>query len=268
MVGFDGMSTKIVTWNVNSVKARQDRLLAFLEREKPDVLCLQELKVVDENFPLEEVRAQGYEAAIFGQKTYNGVAILSRCSLGAPRDVQRGMPDVEEDTQARYIAATVGAMRVICVYVPNGSTPGSDKFKYKLTWLERLQAILREEITQYAAVVLCGDFNIAPEDRDVARKEQWDDSVLCVAEVRDHFRSLLDLGLVDVFRSVQPDTGHYSWWDYRMLGFPKNNGLRIDHILASATIARNCKEARVDREERKGSRPSDHAPVICTFSDP
>jgi len=256
---------KIATWNVNSVKARRERLLAFLEREQPDVLCLQELKTQDAQFPKDDVAQAGYHAATHGEKTYNGVAILSRTPL---EDVRIGMNDAVDDPQARLISALIGQTRVLSVYVPNGSEPHSDKYTYKLAWLSRLHTLVGKLLADGTDLVLCGDLNIAPDERDVARPEQWNDTVLCTPAVRDHFKALLDLGLEDVVRKHNEAGGLYSWWDYRMLGFVKNNGLRIDHILATPSLAARSVEARVDRDERKGKRPSDHAPVLATFTAP
>lgn len=256
---------KIATWNVNSVKARRERLLAFLARENPDVLCLQELKAVPAQFPHDDVAQAGYQAALHGEKTYNGVAILSRTPL---EDVRIGMGDDVDDPQARLISALVGQTRILSVYVPNGGEPDSDKYAYKLAWLERLRSHVSQLLSESTELVLCGDLNIAPDERDVARPEQWNGTVLCTEAVRDHYNGLLQLGLEDVVRKHNEAGGLYSWWDYRMLGFPKNNGLRIDHILATPALAARSSEARVDRDERKGKRPSDHAPVLATFNNP
>ncbi len=254
---------KIATWNVNSVKARKERLLAWLAKHSPDVFCLQELKTEDARFPLEEVRAAGYEAALHGQKTYNGVAILSRTPM---RDLRAGLDDGVDDAQARLIAATVGDLRVLSAYVPNGSEVGSDKWAYKLAWLERLAAYLERHHDPGQRLLLCGDLNIAPDDSDVARPDEWKDSVLCAPPARAAFQKLVRWGLCDVLRQAHPQGGVYSWWDYRMLGFPKNNGLRIDHILATPELAKLARSAQVDRDERKGQSPSDHAPVVAEFA--
>lgn len=252
----------IATWNVNSVRAREERLLRWLEGKQPDVLCLQELKTLEEGFPFEAVADAGYQAAAYGQKTYNGVAILART---APADVIRGFGGGDDDPQARLIAATVEGVRIISAYVPNGSTVGSEKYEYKLAWLERLGAYLERLDLADDPVVLCGDINIAPEERDVNRPEEWQGTVLFNDEMRAQFQGLLDLGLVDTFRLHRPEEGLYSWWDYRQLGFPRNNGLRIDHILASRATAERCFDAAIDRDERKGQKPSDHAPVLAWF---
>lgn len=253
---------KIGTWNVNSVKVRAERLLGVLERHQPDVLCLQELKGTDDTFPALAIREAGYHAAVHGQKTYNGVAILSR---EAPEDVHIGLDDDEDDPQARLISARVGGVHITCVYVPNGSRPDSDKYAYKRRWLERLMAYLERHVPRDGRAVLCGDMNIAPEARDVARPAQWDDSVLCTPEIRADFQRLLDWGFVDTYRQHHEEDGQYSWWDYRLLGFPKNNGLRIDHVLATSALAKHCTDSAIDRDERKGKQPSDHAPVFSTF---
>jgi exodeoxyribonuclease-3 len=252
----------LATWNVNSVKARLERLLRFLERRRPDVLCLQELKVEDDQFPLEALEQAGYRAAVHGQKAYNGVAILSR---EEPRDVLRGMDDGENDPQARLIAATVRDVRVLCAYVPNGQAPGTPAFAYKLRWLERLRRYLEQRCDPKALLVLCGDFNVAPDDRDVYDPLAWKDQVLCHPEERKALAAIVDWGLADLVRRHHPGGGLFTWWDYRMLAFPRNHGLRIDHVFATLPLARRCAAAEVDRQERKGEKPSDHAPVLVTF---
>jgi exodeoxyribonuclease-3 len=253
---------KLATWNVNSVRMRLDRLLGWLSRERPDVVCLQELKVTDDDFPRAELETAGWQLAVHGQKTYNGVAILSRAKL---EDVTIGMGDGVSDPEARLISARTSVARVVSAYVPNGKTVGSDKWIYKLEWLRRLRGYLGRTADPAQALVLCGDFNVAPEDRDVARVEQWKDTVLCHEEARARLREIVAWGLVDAIRLHHAGDGPYSWWDYRMLGFPKNNGLRIDHILATRPLAERCAEAYVVRDERKGKQPSDHAPVVAVF---
>ena len=253
----------VATWNINSLNIRKERLLAWLKDRRPDVLCLQELKGVDEAFPHEEIREHGYHSAVFGQKTYNGVAILAREEL---TDIKRGFSDGVEDSQSRLIAATVAGVRILSAYVPNGSTVGSEKYEYKQEWLARLKNHLECERLLAQAALLCGDFNIAPETQDVARPEEWEGTVLFNPEMRDRFQELLRMGLVDTFRLHQPEGNFNSWWDYRQLGFPKNNGLRIDHILATPAMASRSISARIDREARKGVKPSDHAPVLAEFS--
>lgn len=254
------MTVKIATWNINSVRSRHERLLAWLERHRPDVLCLQELKAPDDKFPLEEVEKLGYQAAIHGQPSYNGVAILATARL---ENVIVGLPDHGEGDQARLVAATVGGIRVLSVYVPNGAQVGSEKWDYKLRWLANLEAHLGELVSGETALVVAGDFNIAPDDRDVAYPERWRETVLCHPLLRDWLARLSTLGLEDAFRRHHPDGGVYSWWDYRRLAFPKNDGLRIDLVLASRALV--SLEASVDRDERKGKKPSDHAPVIVEF---
>lgn len=256
---------RIITWNVNSVRTRLERLVAVLERHEPDVLCLQELKVADEEFPMLEIKRVGYHAAVLGQRTYNGVAILSREEA---RDVRRGCDDGIEDSQARLIGARVRGVRVISAYVPNGGSVGSEKWEYKLAWLERLRGFLVAHADPAEPLALGGDFNIAPDDRDVRHPERWKDTVLCHPDARRAFERLLDWGLDDAFRRVHPEGGIYSWWDYRRLGFAKKDGLRIDGILVTAPLAERIVDSFVDRDERKGKQPSDHAPLIVDFAEP
>ncbi len=259
------MPMKLATYNVNSIRARFDRLVAWLGREQPDVVCLQELKVADDEFPRLELEGAGWHCAVWGQKTYNGVAILSRAPLSV---VRRGFDDGTDDAEARLLIATAGGLRVASAYVPNGQVVGSDKWAYKLAWLDRLRAWLERTAGPDAPLALCGDFNVAPEDRDVARPEAWRDSVLTHADGRARFASLLAWGLTDTLRRQYPEgEGPYTWWDYRMLGFAKNNGMRIDHILVTAPVAARCRQAWVVREERKGKQPSDHAPVVAVIDD-
>jgi exodeoxyribonuclease-3 len=253
----------IATWNVNSVRARKERLLAWLAAHQPDVLCLQELKVVRDDFPWEEVRAAGYEIVGSFQPTYNGVAILSRLPM---TDVVEGLGDGVEDPQARLVAATVSSIRVVCVYVPNGQELESDKFQYKLRWLERLEAWLPAD-AHPGGVVVCGDFNIVPRDSDAHDAAAWNGTVLLNPEVRVRLAALEATGLVDVVARRHPEGGPFSWWDYRMLGFPRNHGLRIDLVLASPALADRCVDAFTDRDQRKGEKPSDHAPVVVTFRE-
>lgn len=254
---------KLVTWNVNSVRAREARLLAFLEREAPDVLCLQEIKVTEDAFPFEAVAAAGYHAAVYGQRTYNGVAILSRTP---PVDVARGFGDGdEEDPQTRLVWATVEGVRVCSAYFPNGQSVGSDKWAYKLAWMQRLRRAL-DRLDAATPFVLAGDFNVAPDERDVAFPEFWRGSVLFHPEARAALEEVRAWGLEDAVRRVVGDVqGPYSWWDYRALAFPKGDGLRIDHVFATPDLAARATAARVDRDERKGEAPSDHAPVIVEF---
>jgi exodeoxyribonuclease-3 len=254
----------LASWNVNSIRARQERLLRWLAAKKPDVLCLQELKVTDDAFPISEVKAAGYHAAVHGQRTYNGVAILAR---EEPKDVERGFGDGGDDLHSRLITARVAGARVVSAYVPNGAVVGSDKWAYKLEWMQRLRSWLDRRFTPGEPLALCGDFNVAPELRDVQNPVAWEPSVLFHPEARAALEHVRRWGLVDTLRIHHPEGGLYSWWDYRMLGFPKNDGLRIDHILASEPLARRCIEAGIDRNERKGKQPSDHAPVLARFSE-
>ncbi len=255
---------KIATWNVNSIRAREQRLLNWLERERPDVMCLQELKVTDDAFPFDALEGAGYRAAVFGQKAYNGVAILSRSEA---TNVGRGMDDGVDDPQARLIQADIHGVRFLNGYFPNGKEVGSPKYEYKLAWMKRLVAHLERTASPSDDLVLCGDFNVAPFESDVANPEKWQDSVLCHQEAREALQRIREWGLTDVFRVHHPAGGVYSWWDYRMLGFPKGDGLRIDHIYTTESIARRSISARVDRDERKGKKPSDHAPVITEIEE-
>ncbi|MEN6367237.1 MAG: exodeoxyribonuclease III [Thermoguttaceae bacterium] len=255
---------KIATWNVNSIRAREERLLDWLERTRPDAVCLQEIKVVDQAFPYAAIEAAGYQATVFGQKTYNGVAILS---LNKPDDVQRGFGD-DDDAQARLLRVKLGGVEVISAYVPNGESVGSDKWAYKLRWMRRLGEYLARRFTAGAPVVLCGDFNVARDDLDVARPDDWAESVLCHPEIRAAMDRLLGWGLVDVVRRRHPEGKLYSWWDYRNLAFPRNEGLRLDYILATEPMAARLTDAAIDRQERKSggaTKPSDHAPVVAVF---
>ncbi len=255
---------KIATWNVNSVRVREARLIAFLAREQPDVVCLQELKVVDDDYPRDAIRTAGYESVTFGQKTYNGVALLARA--GVPiANVSRTFDDGAEDPQARVIAADVMGVRVASVYAPNGGEVGSDKWAYKQEWLKRLRAYASSRLNLKGKVAICGDINIAPEARDVAKPDRWKNSVLFHPQMTAAFQELLSLGLVDTTRLHHKGDGPFTWWDYRMLAFPKGDGLRIDHIFASPSLASACAEVLVDRDERKGAQPSDHAPLIAVF---
>ncbi len=250
---------KLVTWNVNSLKVRLPHVLEFLAAYRPDALCLQELKLEDANFPLAEIQAAGYQAAFSGQKTYNGVAILSPTAAG---DVSAGIANFD-DPQKRVIAATVNGVRVICVYIPNGESVESDKYKYKLDWLMKLLAWLKQELAKYPKLALLGDYNIAPEDRDVYDPKFWAGKVLFSEPEKAAFKDMIALGLTDSFRLFEQPEKSYSWWDYRMNGFKRNLGMRIDHILLSAELAKDCKSCTVDRDFRAKERPSDHAPVVA-----
>lgn len=250
---------KLATWNVNSLKVRLPQLLEWLAAQKPDVVCLQETKLEDKAFPCAKLEAVGYRSAFAGQKTYNGVAILSRLPLA---DVSIGIPGFA-DAQQRLIAATVGGVRVVCGYFPNGQSVGSDKYAYKLKWLDALTAWLREELARFPRLALLGDYNIAPEARDVHDPKAWEGQVLFSEAERAAFRSLLELGLKDAFRLFDQPDKTFTWWDYRMMAFRRNMGLRIDHILLSDELAGNCTACSVDKAPRKAERPSDHAPVIA-----
>jgi exodeoxyribonuclease-3 len=255
---------KLITWNLNSMRARLDRLLKLLERHRPDAVCLQELKLSDAEFPDVEIRAAGYHAAWRGQKTYNGVAILGR---DPPLDVERDFADGEDDPQARFLAATVSGIRILCAYVPNGQEVGSPAFTYKLQWLDRLRAYLDRCCDPAQLLALCGDMNVAPEPRDVYDPAAWEGQILFHPEERAALSRVAAWGLVDAFRLQHPEPGLYSWWDYRMLAFPKNRGLRIDHVLVTRPLAERCTAAAIDRAERKGEKPSDHAPVVVQFGE-
>ncbi|MBS1229696.1 MAG: exodeoxyribonuclease Xth [Proteobacteria bacterium] len=253
---------KLAAWNVNSLKVRLPQLLEWLAATQPDVVCLQETKLEDHNFPQQEIEAAGYQVVFSGQKTYNGVALLAR---GTISDVVCGNP-LFPDPQKRLIAASVGGVRVICAYVPNGQAVGSDKYAYKLAWLDALHTWIGEQLAENPRLALAGDFNIAPEDRDVHDPAAWAGQILCSDDERAAFQRLLALGLKDSFRLFAQPEKSFSWWDYRMLGFQRNQGLRIDHILLSAPLAERCGAAAIDRAMRKRERPSDHAPVIAEIS--
>jgi exodeoxyribonuclease III len=250
----------VASWNVNSIRAREERLLKWLALRKPDVVCLQELKVEDDAFPYEKLRAAGYHSAVFAQRTYNGVAILARTE---PQEVQKGMGDEVDDLQARLISACVSGCRVLSAYVPNGAEVGTDKWTYKLDWLKRLRAWLDRACDPKEPLLLCGDFNVAPEARDVVEPQTWEKTVLFHPDARHALSRVTDFGLRDTLRLHTQEGGLYSWWDYRMLAFPRNQGLRIDLILATEPAARACTGASIDRNERKGKQPSDHAPVLA-----
>jgi exodeoxyribonuclease-3 len=252
---------KIASWNVNSLRVRLPQVLDWLENTQPDLLGLQETKTVDEQFPLEEINNAGYEVVFSGQKTYNGVAILSKQS---GTDVVTDLPGLD-DPQRRVLAATYGDVRFINLYVPNGSEVGSEKFAYKLDWLEKLHAYVAEQLQQHKKLVIVGDFNIAPEDADVHDPEEWVGCNLVSEPERAALQALLDLGLCDTFRLFDQEEKIFSWWDYRAAGFRRNRGLRIDLILASKAMQDACTLSAVDKEPRRLERPSDHAPVVANF---
>jgi exodeoxyribonuclease III len=253
---------KLATWNVNSLSVRLPQVLAWLADTPLDVLALQETKLTDDKFPAAELQAAGWHAAWFGQKTYNGVALLSRHAL---TDVVRNIPGFA-DEQARVIAATLGEgdarVRVIGAYFPNGQAPDSDKFTYKLAWLAALRTWVQAELAAHPRLVLMGDFNITPEDRDVHDPVAWAGHIHCTPEERAHFAGLLALGLHDAFRLFEQAPKSWSWWDYRNLAFRKNQGLRIDHILVSDALRAQVSACHIDKAPRKNERPSDHAPVV------
>lgn len=253
---------KLATWNLNSIRARNDRLFAWLEKEKPDVLCLQETKVEDSAFPADALKKAGYEAVTFGQRSYNGVAILSTQPL---TEVSRAFGDGHDDDDARVIAATTHGVRVVCVYVVNGQELSSDRYPYKLAWLRRLREYLDRTAKPDQPLVLCGDMNVAPDDRDVWSPEKWKDQIHCSQPERDALANVLGFGLTDLFRVHNGDAKVYSWWDYRGVAFFKDQGLRIDLILGTQTIADRCTSCTIDRSARKGQDASDHAPVVAVI---
>ncbi|MES2260864.1 MAG: exodeoxyribonuclease III [Pseudomonadota bacterium] len=254
---------KIATWNVNSLNVRLPHVLKWLEANPVDVLCLQETKLTDDKFPAAAIEAAGYQVVFSGQKTYNGVAILSRLPMA---DVVRNNPHYE-DAQQRILAATIGGVRVVCAYVPNGQAVGTDKYEYKLGWLASFRHWLQAEALLHPNLAVLGDYNIAPDDRDVHDPAAWAGQVLVSDPERAALQGLFDLGLVDSFRLFEQPEKTFSWWDYRMLGFQKNKGLRIDHILLSAPLVARCSACVVDRAPRKWEQPSDHAPVVATLTD-
>ena len=250
---------KLVTWNVNSLNVRLPHVIDWLKEHQPDALCLQELKLEDAKFPMAAFDEIGYNAAFLGQKTYNGVAILSRVK---PEDVTRNMAAFA-DEQKRVIAATIDGVRVVCAYIPNGQDVDSDKYQYKLKWLAALQEFMRGEIATYGDVALLGDYNIAPADADVYDPVAWAGKVLCTDAERAAFQGLISLGMSDSFRQFEQPEKSYTWWDYRMNGFKRNLGLRIDHILLTPALAARCDSVAIDLIPRKLERPSDHAPVLA-----
>ena len=256
---------KLATWNVNSLNVRLSRLLDWLPVARPDVVCLQETKTEDAKFPRDELARAGYAVQVAGQRTYNGVALLVRDGIGPVVDVVTALPDFA-DEQKRVIAATVAGTRVVNFYVPNGQAVDSDKYRYKLDWCAAATRHLRGELARNASLAVAGDFNIAPEDRDVHDPASWTGQVLCSEPERAVFRDWLSLGLKDSFRLFDQPEKTFSWWDYRQLAFPKNHGLRIDHILLSPALAAKCTSCRIDRNARKGEKPSDHAPVIAEIA--
>jgi exodeoxyribonuclease-3 len=255
---------KLATWNVNSLKVRLPHLLGWLAGAQPDVVCLQETKTEDRNFPLAEINAAGYQAVYCGQKAYNGVAILARTAL---TDVQHGIPNFPDDPK-RVIAATVGNARILCLYAPNGQEPGSDKYAYKLRWYQALTAWLGSEVEKQPRLAVLGDLNIAPEARDVHDPKRWEGKIHFSEPERAAFRAVVDVGLADAFRLFEQPAKQFTWWDYRLLAFQRGWGLRIDHILLAPELAKRCTACTIDVEPRKLERPSDHAPVIAELKGP
>jgi len=253
---------KIVTWNVNSLNVRLPHVLDWLAANKPDALCLQETKQEDSKFPYEALKEVGYNAIHSGQKTYNGVAIISPHSLD---DVHMGIPNFA-DEQKRLIAATINGVRIVCVYIPNGQAVGSDKYAYKLNWLQAFTPWLESEIAQHSKLALLGDYNIAPEDIDCHDPAAWVGQVLVSEPEREAFKALTHLGLEDSFRLFEKGEGQFSWWDYRMAGFRRNLGMRIDHILVTPALSKTCTTSYIDKTPRKLERPSDHTPVVLEFT--
>ncbi|MDP1604115.1 MAG: exodeoxyribonuclease III [Legionella sp.] len=248
---------KLASWNVNSLKIRLDQVLEWLELTGTDVLALQETKLIDENFPLSVFTERGYHVVYSGQKTYNGVAIISRFPVV---DVVTDLVDFN-DPQRRIMTATIGDLRLINLYVPNGAAVGCDKYDYKLSWLEKITLFIQQQLAMYPKLAVVGDFNIAPEDKDVHDPVEWEGSVLVSPPERQAFSGLLALGLKDSFRLFEQEDMLFSWWDYRAAGFRRNRGLRIDHILLSNLLAEQCVSSQIDKAPRKSERPSDHAPV-------
>lgn len=252
---------KLASWNVNSLKVRLDQVLAWIDSSAVDVLALQETKVVDEQFPVEAFTSRGLSVVFSGQKTYNGTAIISRLPMD---DILMDIPSMD-DPQRRMLVATIGDLRLINLYVPNGAEVGSDKYQYKLAWLSSVTAFIKGQLLLYPNVAVVGDFNIAPEDKDVHSPEAWKGCVLVSDLERQAFGGLINLGLQDSFRTLHPDSQVFSWWDYRAAGFRRNHGLRIDHILLSQPLMQACKAVEVDVEPRRSERPSDHAPIWALF---
>ncbi len=252
---------KIASWNINSLRKRQERLFAWLEETKPDVVCLQETKCTDEQFPELALKAAGYHSAFQGEKSYNGVAILSK---SPPQDMRTSLGDEVVDPQTRFISAKIDKVRIYSIYAPNGQAVGSPAYEYKLNWYRRLRDCLTKEDVDL--MVVCGDFNVAPEDADVHDPDLWRGAIMCSEGERKAFREMCDVDLVDTLRIHHPEGGLFTLWDYRMLAFPKNRGLRIDAVLANKALAKKCAASGIDRDMRKGKEPSDHAPIWAEFT--
>jgi exodeoxyribonuclease-3 len=250
---------RIVTWNVNSVRARLPRVLEFLERVKPDVVCLQETKCLEDQFPYEPIQDAGYQCAVFGQKTYNGVAILSKRRI---EDVKKGF---DEGPEARVISAQVEDVLVVNLYVVNGQEVGADKYRYKLEWLSRVREALAANFDMKEKLVVLGDFNITFDDRDVHDPDLWREKILCSTPEREALAGFTEMGLEDSYRKFHEESGHFTWWDFRTKGFERGLGLRIDHVLMSPSALAAATSAEIDLEARRGEKPSDHAPVVVTL---
>ena len=253
---------KFATWNVNSILARLPHVTRWLDMEEPDVLCIQETKCTDDKFPVLDFKATGYDCVIFGQQSYNGVAILSKAGCAT---IQRGFPEDNTSSHSRLLAVNVVGVQVVNVYVPNGQVVGSEKYQFKLDWMKRLRKLLDETYDPDTPVLLCGDFNVAPEERDVHDPRLWQNRILFSAPERAALQHIKDWGFTDTFRLHTEEGGHYSWWDYRAGGFRRNLGLRIDHIWTSAPLTARSKNTWIDKEPRGWERPSDHAPVAAEF---
>ncbi|HAJ92460.1 MAG TPA: exodeoxyribonuclease III [Gammaproteobacteria bacterium] len=252
---------KIATWNVNSLKVRLPHVLDWLAASQADILCLQETKTIDENFPVDNIEAAGYHVVFSGQKTYNGVAIISREEAG---DIITDAPGLD-DPQRRILGATIGGIRILNLYVVNGQEVGSEKYAHKLHWLDKVTDYISEQLQQFERFVVLGDFNIAPDDRDVHDPEAWHERILCSTPEREALQKIQQLGLADTFRLFDQEEQSYSWWDYRAAGFRRNRGLRIDLVLASKSLADSCRACTIDKEPRRLERPSDHTPVMADF---
>jgi exodeoxyribonuclease-3 len=254
---------RIATWNVNSVRARLPRVLDWLASRRPDVACLQEIKCLDDQFPRAEIEALGYRVETFGQKTYNGVALLALTPLD---DLLRWKANGSPEGEARVIAATVGDLRLVNAYVVNGQAVGTPKYDYKLAWLQRFGELVREQHAAHKKLVIVGDFNVTFDDRDVYDPVEWHEKILCSTAERQALAAVMGSGLRDAFRHFTQEGGHYTYWDFYTRGFQRGNGLRIDHVLMSDEALAACTEVRIDVDVRKGEKPSDHAPVIATFA--
>jgi len=253
---------KIATWNVNSILARLPLVTRWLQKEGPDILCLQETKCSDDKFPLLELKATGYECVLFGQQSYNGVAIISPSGCGS---VTRGLPGDDSTSHARLLAVEIAGLQLINVYIPNGQVVGSEKYQFKLDWMRRLRELLDQKCDPKSQVLLCGDFNVAPEERDVHNPLLWQNRILFSEPERAALQHIKEWGFTDTFRLHTEEGGHYSWWDYRAGGFRRNLGLRIDHIWVSTPLAQKNTKTWIDKETRAWERPSDHAPVVAEF---